>query len=324
MSTITKLITLTQADVDSGPNYQVFASSDGSNYTSITTVTLATVSSTATVSVPTETTHIKLVNVNSACSNEVIKVITPPTTTTTTAAPTTTTTTAAPTTTTTTAAPTTTTTTLAPTTTTTTLAPTTTTTTLAPTTTTTTLAPTTTTTTLAPTTTTTTAAPTTTTTTAAPTTTTTTAEPPEAVIVLAYTDDNDCTIGEAEEEVGRVIVIHKNAALGIDNSSKFELVGTEYWFKCTELLQDTSSRLTLSDVEGETSTYTRIGSVEATGTILVDDTTVLVKCSTGGVESGVLTLEIADTLVSTQECSVPATTTTTTAATTTTTTIIPE
>jgi hypothetical protein len=165
---VSKIITLTDQGINSGPNYNVSYSPDCVTYTASLDVTLNYLGQSVTISVPNDTQCIKLTSLG-VCTNDVISYVGSPTTTTTsttTGAPTTTTTstTLAPTTTTT-LAPTTTTT-VAPTTTTstTTGAPTTTTTstTLAPTTTTTstTLAPTTTTTstTLAPTTTTTTAA----------------------------------------------------------------------------------------------------------------------------------------------------------------------
>lgn len=109
------IVTLSSADAGSGPNYDVFYSTDCIAYSAATpsTVSLPTVGSQATVMVPDNSQCIKLSNINSNCINSVSQSINITTTTTTTST-TTTTTTAAPTTTTTLAPTTTTTTTAAP------------------------------------------------------------------------------------------------------------------------------------------------------------------------------------------------------------------
>jgi hypothetical protein len=116
MANITYRITLIDEGLDSGPNYEVYTSTNCSDYTFLQTISLEDVGNFIDVSVDETTNCIRLYNNNILCSNfRTVLVGTAPTTTTTTAAPTTTTTTTAgPTTTTTTAAPTTTTTTISP------------------------------------------------------------------------------------------------------------------------------------------------------------------------------------------------------------------
>jgi hypothetical protein len=106
-------VTLSTAEAGSGPNYDVSYSNDCVTYLPATpsTVTLESVGSQATITIPDTTQCVKLTNINSNCTNSVSSSVTPTTTTTTTS--TTTTTTIAPTTTTTTAAGTTPTTTIA-------------------------------------------------------------------------------------------------------------------------------------------------------------------------------------------------------------------
>jgi hypothetical protein len=96
-------VTLSTAEAGSGPNYDVSYSNDCVTYLPATpsTVTLESVGSQATITIPDTTQCVKLTNINSNCVNSVSSSVSPTTTTTTTAAPTTTTT-AAPTTTTTT------------------------------------------------------------------------------------------------------------------------------------------------------------------------------------------------------------------------------
>lgn len=108
------IVTLSSADAGSGPNYDVFYSTDCVSYSAAApaTVSLPTIGSQATITVPDNTQCVKLTNINSNCVNSVSSSVNITTTTTsTTTTTTTTTTTAAPATTTTTAAPATTTTT---------------------------------------------------------------------------------------------------------------------------------------------------------------------------------------------------------------------
>ena len=92
MANITRQITLTESGADSGPLYDIYYSTDCINYTIAidgNDVSLPSVGSTYVVTIPDNTTCIKLVNINSLCTNNVIENL-GPTTTTTTAAPTTT------------------------------------------------------------------------------------------------------------------------------------------------------------------------------------------------------------------------------------------
>jgi hypothetical protein len=94
-------VTLSTAEAGSGPNYDVSYSNDCVTYLPATpsTVTLESVGSQATITIPDTTQCVKLTNINSNCTNSVSSSVTPTTTTTstttTTAAPTTTTTTTA-------------------------------------------------------------------------------------------------------------------------------------------------------------------------------------------------------------------------------------
>ncbi len=103
------IVTLSAADAGSGPNYNAFYSTDCVNYSASVpaTVSLPSVGSQATITVPDNTQCVKLTNINSNCINSVSASIAITTTTTSTSTTTTSTTT-------TTGAPTTTTTTLAP------------------------------------------------------------------------------------------------------------------------------------------------------------------------------------------------------------------
>jgi hypothetical protein len=84
MSNTLKRIALNERGENSGPDYQVFSSLDCQTYTLIGNVNLPQVGSEASVIVPQNTLCLKLVNINSTCDNEVIKVIGTTTTTTTT------------------------------------------------------------------------------------------------------------------------------------------------------------------------------------------------------------------------------------------------
>lgn len=84
---LTQTITLTSKGNNSGPLYNVFWSSDCVNYSPLTgssPVFLPNVGSTANIIVPTNTNCVKLVNNNEVCTNDIVKYIGPPTTTTTT------------------------------------------------------------------------------------------------------------------------------------------------------------------------------------------------------------------------------------------------
>ena len=96
---IQKTITLTEKGTGAGPTYNVSYSSDCVEYTSSVNVTLSSISSSVSITIPDNTQCIKLTSIGE-CTNEIVQyigttttTIGPPTTTTTTIAPTTTTTT---------------------------------------------------------------------------------------------------------------------------------------------------------------------------------------------------------------------------------------